>query len=159
MNGKTFLIFLILNFGGLWLGSFFTTEGVSSDWYQGLNQAPWTPPGWVFGAAWTSIMVLFSFYMSFLWQKKGRKLIGIYSLAWMLNLMWNPVFFGFRQIGLGLLVLLGLSSCIYYLLLKFRTSLGSKSLFILPYALWLLVAISLNAFILFNPCLLSFFRL
>ena len=52
-----FLVFLIVNFVALGLGGMFTGSGVVSDWYQQLNQAPWTPPGWVFGAAWTSIMI------------------------------------------------------------------------------------------------------
>ncbi len=55
------IIFLVINFAALALGSIFTSAGVSSDWYTNLNQAPWTPPGWVFGAAWTSIMIFFAF--------------------------------------------------------------------------------------------------
>ena len=41
------IIFLLLNFGALALGGLFTGSGVSSDWYNGLNKAPWTPPGWM----------------------------------------------------------------------------------------------------------------
>ena len=37
------LLFLIINFGGLFIGGLFTGEGVPSDWYQNLNKAPWTP--------------------------------------------------------------------------------------------------------------------
>ncbi|MEM6378823.1 MAG: TspO/MBR family protein, partial [Bacteroidota bacterium] len=51
------IIFLILNFVALGIGGFFTGPGTSSEWYNNLNQAPWTPPGWVFGAAWTTIMI------------------------------------------------------------------------------------------------------
>lgn len=35
-----------------------------NDWYTSLNKAPWTPPGWVFGFAWTTIMILYSIYLS-----------------------------------------------------------------------------------------------
>jgi len=51
------LLFLIINFGGLALGSYLMNDGPNSTWYNDLNQAPWTPPGWVFGAAWTVIMI------------------------------------------------------------------------------------------------------
>ncbi|NBN98947.1 MAG: hypothetical protein EBV19_06865 [Flavobacteriia bacterium] len=44
------LLFLFLNFGALAIGGSFTADGVASDWNQNLNKAPWTPPGWVFGA-------------------------------------------------------------------------------------------------------------
>ncbi|MDG2281196.1 MAG: tryptophan-rich sensory protein, partial [Flavicella sp.] len=50
---KRILLFLVLNFTALAVGGLFTGTGVSSDWYQNLNQAPWTPPGWVFGFMWT----------------------------------------------------------------------------------------------------------
>ena len=54
---KRLFVFLLINFGALALGGLFTSDGVISDWYEQLNKAPWTPPGWVFGAAWTTIMV------------------------------------------------------------------------------------------------------
>jgi len=44
-------LFLLINFAALALGGLATSDGVVSLWYQNLNQAPWTPPGWVFGAA------------------------------------------------------------------------------------------------------------
>jgi tryptophan-rich sensory protein len=53
------LLFFILNFAALAVGGLFTGSGVSSEWYQNLDKAPWTPPGWVFGAAWPFIMICF----------------------------------------------------------------------------------------------------
>ena len=41
------IAFLLLNFGALAIGGFFTGKGVTSDWYADLLKAPWTPPGWV----------------------------------------------------------------------------------------------------------------
>ena len=35
----------MLNFGAIAIGSYFTDSGASSDWYQNLNKAPWTPLG------------------------------------------------------------------------------------------------------------------
>ena len=50
-NIKTFVLFFVLNFAALALGGLFTGSGVTSDWYTKANQAPWTPPGFVFGLA------------------------------------------------------------------------------------------------------------
>jgi translocator protein len=62
------LIFLILNFSALIAGVSLYGEGGNSEWYNNLTKAPWEPPGWVFGAAWTIIMICFAFYMSITWK-------------------------------------------------------------------------------------------
>ena len=89
------IIFLALNFGALALGGFFTSKGVPSEWYIELNKAPWTPPGWVFGAAWSFIMVCFGVYMAYLWPATDNKnlLLGLFILQLILNIGWNPTFF------------------------------------------------------------------
>lgn len=146
---KRILLFLVITFGGLALGSLFTTEGVSSSWYQELPKAPWTPPGWVFGAAWTFIMVCFSIYMALLWAKVKNKnqLLILFTIQWILNVSWNPVFFYFHKIGIGLLVITALLVVIHVLLIRYYTLLTRKSLLIFPYAIWLWIATSLNAYI------------
>ena len=152
MNWKRFLLFLILNFGALALGGFFTGSGVASDWYQNMNQAPWTPPGWVFGAAWTTIMICFSFFMTYAWEvsKDRSMLLTLFTVQWILNVSWNPVFFYLREVLLGLIVISALTILVWYLLFKHRNELKAKSLLMLPYGVWLAIATSLNAFIYLN---------
>ena len=58
------VFFFLLNFGALALGSYLMGEGPTGNWYTNLNKAPWTPPGWVFGASWTLIMVCLSIFMN-----------------------------------------------------------------------------------------------
>jgi translocator protein len=144
------IIFFILNFGALALGSIFTGKGVPSEWYQSLTKAPWTPPGWVFGAVWTTIMILFSFYMAYLWKNEDLRkyLILLFSLQFLLNVLWNPVFFYFHSVFLGLIIIACLTILIAYIMFYYFPFLRVKSLLILPYLLWLLIATSLNAFIL-----------
>jgi len=141
--------FLILNFAGLAIGSLFTSNGVGSEWYSNLNKAPWTPPGWVFGAAWTTIMICFSFYMADLWQSSFNKtlLTRLFILSWILNVLWNPVFFKFHQPYPGLLVIVCLTFLIGYFLIHYFPQTKFKSLLVLPYFIWLLIATSLNAYI------------
>lgn len=149
---KTLLLFLILNFGALGIGGFLMGGEVQGDWYQNLNKAPWTPPGWIFGAAWTTIMLCFSFYMANAWQQVENKnfLIGLFVFQWILNVSWNPVFFKFHQVGFGLLLITALTILVGYFLLGLMPQLKSKSLLVAPYFAWLLVATSLNAYILFK---------
>jgi tryptophan-rich sensory protein len=89
------LVFLVVNFTALAIGGLATKNGVSSDWYAQLNKAPWTPPGWVFGAAWTSIMVCYAIYMAYAWeiQLDKKHVLLLFIAQWILNVLWNPVFF------------------------------------------------------------------
>lgn len=146
------IIFLVLNFAALSLGGLFTSKGVSSDWYADLSKAPWTPPGWVFGAAWTLIMICFAFYMANLWTSSENKklIIALFAIQLILNIAWNPIFFQFHNVIFGLLVITTLTLLIGFLLFQYYSILKLKSLFILPYFIWLVIATSLNAYILFK---------
>ena len=142
------LLFLIINFGGLFLGGLFTGEGVPSDWYQNLNKAPWTPPGWVFGAAWTTIMICFSVYMAILWKKITLKnLLYLYIAEFILNVIWNPLFFHFKWINVALLSISLLTILIIYMAVSLRVEMRYKTLLIFPYLIWLIIATSLNGYI------------
>lgn len=143
------ILFLLINFAALAIGGFFTGSGVPSDWYTNLAKAPWTPPGWVFGAAWTTIMICFSVYMAYLWPLAENKalLIGLYSLQWVLNVSWNPTFFYLHQVLAGLIVISLLTALVGHFLFGYWSDLKAKSLLILPYFVWLLIATSLNGYI------------
>ena len=149
---KRLVVFLILNFSVLSIGSFYTRDGVSSVWYQSLNKAPWTPPGWVFGFAWTLIMLCFSVYMAYLYtslkeSKQKKQVLLLYFLQCILNGVWNPVFFGLHKTELALLVLFLLAVVLRIFFYKYWSLLEKKTLLLLPYSIWLWIAISLNAYV------------
>lgn len=148
---KPFLLFLIINFGALGVGSWLMNDGPKTTWYTSLNQAPWTPPGWVFGAAWTTIMICFSIYMAFLYLKKPTsKVIALYSIQFILNVSWNYLFFNQHLVAIGLAVIIGLTILVGIFMILFKNDLKTKTLLILPYFIWLCIATSLNAYILLN---------
>lgn len=148
------ILFFILNFGALALGALFMDGSpAENDWYLNLNKAPWTPPGWVFGAAWTTIMVCFSIY---LWQvekelnAQSKKLFYLlFCLQWVLNVVWNPVFFKWHMIVLGTIVIILLIVILLLVLILFSKKFTFKTLLLLPYILWLIIALSLNLYIVF----------
>lgn len=144
------LIFLAFNFAALAIGGIFTSKGVPSEWYIGLAKAPWTPPGWVFGSAWTIIMICLAVYMAYIWPELDNKklLIALFVLQWILNVGWNPTFFYYHQVLGGLILITGLTALVGFLLFYYWPELKLKSLLILPYFIWLIIATSLNAFIL-----------
>jgi len=143
------IIFLALNFAALAIGGLFTGQGVPSDWYVELVKAPWTPPGWVFGAAWTTIMICFGVYLALLWPTVENKplLIGLFVVQWILNVAWNPVFFYYHQVLGGFLLISTLTLLVGFFLYRYWPELRYKSLLILPYFVWLMIAASLNAYI------------
>jgi len=146
---KYTIVFLVINFGALAIGTLLMNNGPQSDWYINLNQAPWTPPGWVFGFAWTTIMLCFSIYMANLYLLEPTTKVKIlFTVQFMLNVSWNLVFFNMHLVALGLIVILALTFVVSILMFTYRKLMSLKSFLILPYFLWLLVATSLNAYIL-----------
>ena len=149
---KGLLFFVLINFSALAIGVFLMNDGPRSQWYSSLNKAPWSPPGWVFGLAWSSIMLLFSVYMTFLVKEiRSKKIMILFSAQFLLNIVWNYLFFNQHLISLGLLNILFLTILMFYFLVNFKQTLKNKCFFVLPYCLWLVLATSLNLYIaLFN---------
>jgi benzodiazapine receptor len=149
-NVKVFILFLVLNFGALAIGSIFTAGGVTSAWYVDANQAPWTPPGFVFGLAWSTIMLCFSFYMACIFNGVGtitpKTIYVVYAIQWVLNVLWNPTFFYFHKEGLALGLIISLLIVVTWFLVFGKKHSLVSMLLVLPYFLWLLIAISLNAY-------------
>ena len=149
---QLFIFFLIINFGALGIGSWLMNNGPMTDWYINLSKAPWTPPGWVFGAAWTTIMICFSYFMTVLYlMDNSTKVKTLFIIQIILNVSWNYIFFNQHYIFLALINIVLLTGLVLYFLINFRSQLKMKSLLILPYAIWLCIATSLNYYIyLFN---------
>lgn len=143
-----YIFFFVANFGALALGALFTGKGVTSDWYQNMNQAPWTPPGWIFGAAWTTIMIFYSIYMGAAWKRVGkRKMAVLFGFQWLLNVAWNPAFFYFRETTFALLLISALTLFLVMKFFFFKKEMGWRNILLLPYIVWLCIATSLNLYI------------
>ena len=146
---KLFIFFLFINFGGLALGSWLIGPGATSSWYIELNKAPWTPPGWVFGAAWTTIMLFFSIYLTQIFSYHStKKLKIVFTIQVFLNIIWNYIFFNQHLISLGLISIVLLTGILFYMFFAFKTRHKFTKFLLLPYMVWLVIASSLNAYIL-----------
>ena len=142
-------LFLITNFAGLYFGSILMNEGPSSAWYLLLNQAPWTPPGWVFGIAWITIMLCFSFYLASLIRIIDPvNFWAIYTVQCILNISWNYVFFNLQKTVAGLIIISLLTVVMVFYFYKFKNQQLKYTKYLLsPYILWLFIASSLNLYI------------
>jgi tryptophan-rich sensory protein len=148
---KHLIFFLLINFGGLALGSFLMGSPASNAWYQLQDKAPWTPPGWVFGAAWFTIMLLYSIFMQQLLKIKSVNSAAVkwlFGISVFLNVSWNPLFFVHHWVAIGVVVLLALF-LVLLLLARIAWKQNPKLVvFLFPYLIWMLIAISLNAYLL-----------
>jgi tryptophan-rich sensory protein len=152
-NLNRIIIFLFFNFLALSIGVLVMKDGPLTNWYLSLNKAPWTPEGWVFGVAWSTIMVCFSFYMtklSFQYNYLDKKILSLYVAQWVLNVSWNYFFFNKHLTIIGLVVITLLWLLIGYFTFKHIKKLKWTSLFVLPYLIWMTIATSLNLYIVLN---------
>lgn len=150
-KAKLVLLFLLINFGCLAVGMWLMNNGPRDTWYLTLNKAPWTPPGWVFGAAWSFIMICFSIYLADLFSKTTNLNAKIaYGIQILLNVSWNYVFFNQHQVLLGLLVLLALNVVLCYFFFSLKKGVEKIRLLLLPYMIWMCIATSLNLYILIH---------
>ncbi|MFY9243692.1 MAG: TspO/MBR family protein [Polaribacter sp.] len=146
---KLIILFLVINFGGLAIGSWLMNNGPMTDWYTNLNQAPWTPPGWVFGVAWTLIMICFSIYLGKLFlidNSKKNKII--FLIQFILNVSWNFIFFNQHLVLIGLINITLLTSILFIYFFKLSNKVNNYKYLLLPYMIWLCIATSLNMYIL-----------
>ena len=146
---KILILFLIINFGALAIGVWLMQNGPRTDWYLSLNKAPWTPPGWAFGFAWSVIMICYSIYMTnLILNLSNPKIKILFTAQFLLNIGWNYAFFNQHHILFGLIIIVLLTAVITIFLYDYRKFLSFKTIFLLPYFLWLCVACSLNLYIL-----------
>lgn len=148
---KLTFLFLLINFGGLAIGSWLMNNGPLTEWYTNLNQAPWTPPGWVFGVAWTTIMICFSIYLGKLFLiENTQKVKIIFLIQFVLNVSWNYIFFNQHLVLFGLVTIVLLTSLLFFYFFKLSRKVRNYKYLLLPYMIWLCIATSLNLYILIH---------
>jgi len=120
-------------------------------WYKKLKTAPWNPPNYIFGIVWPILYLLMfiSFMIVFLDKKcyPYCYTLTIFIIQLIINLSWTTIFFTYRQIKLALLVLLLIFGLALYATILFYKINKIAGILLIPYLLWLCVAISLNSYI------------
>lgn len=144
-----FLLFyafaLVAQFGG----GYFTQMSVTT-WYADLTKSPLTPPGIAFGIAWTALYLLMSLAAERVYHRTGT--LHCRPLRWwfiqlILGLDWCLVFFGQRQIGQGLVIILCGWLAVALTLYFFRRVDKGAALLMVPLLLWMSFATYLNLYI------------
>ena len=137
-----FCIFLAACFGAGASGGMFPP----GPWYRALNKPTWTPPNWVFPVTWTLLYGCMAFAGARAAVAPGN---GIAMAAWALqislNALWTPVFFGLRQIRLGMAIIGALWLTVFGAMLALWQVDWLAGLLFVPYLIWVTIAAALNA--------------
>ncbi|MER9409653.1 tryptophan-rich sensory protein [Mesorhizobium sp. M0589] len=136
-------LFLLLVLGGGLLIGYATLPG---EWYASLAKPPFNPPNWVFAPAWTLLYVLIAVAGWRTWEReRAAAAMKIWALQLVLNFAWSPTFFGAKQMGPALVVILALLASIpLFIATVWNRDRVSGWLFA-PYAAWVAFATLLNA--------------
>jgi tryptophan-rich sensory protein len=137
-----FLVFLFACMAAGLTGSLFPP----GKWYSELNKPVWTPPNWVFPVAWPILYLLMSYSGATLANlESAGSALALWALQISLNTLWTPVFFGLKNLKLGLIIifllLVSVAICTYVFWLYAWIS----GLLFLPYLAWVVFAAALNA--------------
>lgn len=122
------------------LGGFFTSQGISSGWYDSLNRPEFTPPGSLIGMVWTFIYILATISALIIWNGKRNKyfllIIFLFILNALLNAFWSFFFFFLGMIGFSILESLFLLLSIFFLIILIWPLSKIASILLMPYAAW-----------------------
>ncbi|WP_265501852.1 tryptophan-rich sensory protein TspO [Paracoccus beibuensis] len=135
------LIFLLASVAAASTGVIFKPGA----WYEGLRKPSFTPPNWAFPVAWTVIYLLSAFAAARVAALPGAGLaLALWAAQIALNTLWTPVFFGARQMAIGMVVIATLLVTVASMTVAFWQLDWRAGLMILPYLAWLCVAAALN---------------
>jgi tryptophan-rich sensory protein len=149
VNLWAFVGFLVVCEGVGIVGAMFT-DTASGSWYDRLDKPPFTPPGWVFPVAWTSIYALMAYGAWRVWRRIGpepdrSRALVVFGVQLLLNALWTPVFFGAQSPELAMLVIAGLWIAVLGMVLTFAPVDPLAATLNVPYLLWVTFAAVLNA--------------
>lgn len=120
-------------------------------WYSILNQAPLTPPNYVFPVVWTMLYGIIGACGWLIWHKLSFTQLTLiktlYVTQLILNWSWTPLFFYYHITGLSLIVLGAMDILVCVLIFLAYPKIKAVSLFLIPYLLWILFASYLNCYI------------
>ncbi|MBL6840422.1 MAG: tryptophan-rich sensory protein [Rhodobacteraceae bacterium] len=137
-----FLVFLFACMAAGLTGSLFPP----GEWYSELNKPVWTPPNWVFPVAWPILYLLMSYSGATLANlESAGSALALWALQISLNTLWTPVFFGLKNLKLGLIIIFFLLVSVTICTYVFWLYAWISGLLFLPYLAWVVFAAALNA--------------
>ncbi len=123
----------------------------SMDIYGTLNQPPLSPPSFLFPIVWSVLFVLMGIGSAGVWEKGNKnpdivkRPLTIYAINLWVNFLWSIIFFNLRAFLFAFVWLIFLIAIIITMIIEFRKVCKWCSNLQIPYLLWCLFALYLNA--------------
>ena len=117
-------------------------------WYQTLTRPPLAPPAWVFSPIWIVLYICMILAL-FLYARKDtnkNKSWGyvLFFTQLLINFAWTPVFFGLKNIGLALAIVVLMDALVLFTIIEFSKVSKTAGKILIPYFIWILFATYLN---------------
>jgi tryptophan-rich sensory protein len=123
-------------------------------WYTNLKKAPWSPPSYIFGIVWPILYAMMAVSFFLVWNNQKCfpycSALTTFLIQLAFNLSWTTIFFYYKMPKLAfldILIIQYFTIQTYYEFLKVNKL---AAYLLLPYLSWLLVAFSLNLYIILN---------
>ncbi len=146
INWKVFFVSITVVFLTALAGSFFTSRGVDTQWYQDIKPSI-TPPNYVFPIVWNILFLMIALSLYFAWistEKEKKKLASVFGLNFLINISWSAFYFGLINPLAAFFILIALFLSII-LLISYTYRINKLSAYLLiPYLLWVGFAGILN---------------
>lgn len=115
-------------------------------WYRRLEKPWFTPPDWVFPVTWMALYLCMSVAGARVAMLEGAGVaLALWSLQIAVNSLWTPVFFGLKNIRLGMAVVSFLWLAVLGTMIALWQVDRLAGLLFAPYLLWVSIASALNA--------------
>jgi translocator protein len=123
-------------------------SAAAKHWYAMLAKPEWAPPNAWFGPVWTSLYVLMGTAAWLIWRERYHRsrttALAAYAIQLLLNAAWAPLFFGAKNIGAGLFVIIALCLAIVWTIREFAAVKAGAAWMMAPYLVWAGFASALN---------------
>jgi benzodiazapine receptor len=120
----------------------------AAQWYAMLIKPPWLPPQNWFAAVWAALYVLMGIAAWLIWRERYHRFrsaaITAYAIQLLLNAAWTPLFFGLKNIGLGLFEIVAMWSAVGWTVREFARVKPLAAWTLAPYFLWVTFATAMN---------------
>ena len=120
----------------------------SDAWYATLVKPTRHPPDWLFGPVWTILYAVIGYAGWLAWSSsvglQRYRAFALYAAQLVLNTLWTPLLFGHHSPTLALFDIAALWAIITLNIVAFYHIKPAAGLLLLPYLLWISVALILT---------------
>lgn len=146
-NLKQLPVFLLISAAVFVFGGLFQP----GEWYDSLNRAPWSPPNIAFPIVWSFLYLAIALAGWQIFARGTAYLKQLWATQMVFNALWSWLFFGQHWVTLALVDLIAIWLTLLLLIAAcWRQHIRLTATLLLPYLLWVSLAVSLNSYVLLN---------